>query len=184
MNNKHLACTVLGMIIAAVAYCTLSMKNKLSTMNEEATAAEEKANSAAHGKMIEQAKLAKKSTSTKDTRDYLAEWEKWLESTEDAGSAERVMRFKLKQGDLVALSRSMSLVNYKKGSAIPRLLRAKLDFEDDYRESLTWLGTLESSLPTSRTSQFRLSKGQSGDDIRMELSVDLPLGVTKKDSKS
>ena len=42
-------------------------------------------------------------------------------------------------------------------------------------KALNWLADLEGSLPAVRVSNCKLTKGQSGNDIKMELSLDIPI---------
>ena len=65
--------------------------------------------------------------------------------------------------------------NWCAKEAISKTLNAKLVFEDDYVKTLNWLADLDGSLPAIRVSNCKLSKGQSGNDIKMELSLDIPI---------
>ncbi|MEC7863140.1 MAG: hypothetical protein VYC70_11005, partial [Verrucomicrobiota bacterium] len=88
---------------------------------------------------------------------------------------EALINFRIKQAGIITLSQVYETVDHVKGGTIPKTLNAKLVFEDDYVKTLNWLANLEASLPAIRVSNCKLSKGQSGNDIKMELSIDIPI---------
>jgi len=51
--------------------------------------------------------------------------------------------------------------------------------EDDFIKTLNWLGEIESKLPTARVSSLDIARGQSGNDIHMNVVVDIPLAVPR-----
>ena len=73
------------------------------------------------------------------------------------------------------MSQGFETIDQSKDGTIAKTLQARLVFEDDYIKTLNWLGNLEGSMPAIRVSSCRLSKGQSGNDIKMELTVDVPI---------
>ena len=70
---------------------------------------------------------------------------------------------------------SMLSFDREDGSAIQSRLNAQLVLEDDYVKVFNWLAKFEASVPAARVSSCKLSKGQSGNDLRMDLSLDLPI---------
>ena len=60
------------------------------------------------------------------------------------------------------------------------MLNAQIVLEDDYVKVFNWLAKLESSVPSARVSSCKLTKGQSGNDLKMDLSIDLPIVKDKK----
>ncbi|MFN9958280.1 MAG: hypothetical protein ACK55I_34695, partial [bacterium] len=55
------------------------------------------------------------------------------------------------------------------------LMRATLLFDDNYTKLLNWIGNMEKIKPTMRIGRLALSKGSRGDDLRMELVLEVPL---------
>ena len=108
-------------------------------------------------------------------REYLSLWEPHLKQTRNPQFGEALINLRIKQGDIITLSQGFETVNFNKGGTIPRTLQARLVFEDDYVKTLNWLATLEGTMPASRVSSLRLSKGQSGNDIKMEVTIDVPI---------
>ncbi|MFT4546740.1 MAG: hypothetical protein ACI9UA_000737 [Pseudoalteromonas tetraodonis] len=181
MNNKQIACVVLSMIIGLMAFGTMKMKNKASAANDAKEAAASKADSADKGRKKAQLDLDKKTRESQGLRDYLDEWQPYLMQTKTDTDAERMFVQKLKQDQLVIFKQGFDPVKMLKGSTIPSALRARVTFEDDYHKLLTWMGSLESSLPTSRVSSCRITKGQKGNEVKMELNAEVPLAsVTSK----
>jgi hypothetical protein len=165
------------MIIGLMAYGTMTMNKKMTTAKEESENAANKAIAAESGRKSAKIELDKKDRETRGLRDYLAEWQPYLMQTKTDADAERMFDQKLKQGALVIFRQGFEPVKLNNESSIPDALRARLTFEDDYFKLLTWLGSLESGLPTSRVSSCRITKGQKGNDVKMELSAEVPLAV-------
>ena len=177
MSNKQIACVVLSMIIAVMAYGTMTMKNKMAVAKDASEQAASKADLAVKGRKQAQVDLDKKTRETQGLRDYLDEWQPYLMQTKTDADAQRMFVQKLKQDSLVIFKQGFEPVKLRKGSTIPSALRARITFEDDYYKLLNWMGSLESSLPTSRISSCRITKGTKGNDVKMELNAEVPLAV-------
>lgn len=175
MNNKHLACTVLGMVIAAMAYGTMMFHNKLKVAKDDEAAAQGAYDSAVFARSAQQRSLVILEKNTKGSREYLSLWEPHLKQTRNAQFGEALINLRIKQGDIITLSQSFETVKFNKGGTIPTTLQARLVFEDDYVKTLNWLANLEGTMPATRVSSLRLAKGQSGNDIKMETTIDIPI---------
>lgn len=175
MNSKHLACTVIGICIAAMAYGTMMFHNKLKIVKDDELTAQSAYDSAVFARSAQQRTLVILEKSTKGIRDYLAEWEPHLKQTRNPQFGEALINLRIKQGDLVTLSQGFETVSFNKGGTIPRTLQARLVFDDDYAKTLNWLANLEGTMPASRVSSCRLSKGESGNDVKMEVTIDVPI---------
>ena len=89
----------------------------------------------------------------------------------------------IKQAGLILLAQRFEVVPNKSDTSVPssadetvpQIVRAHLTIEDDFIKSINWLGELESKLPSARISNLELARGQSGNDLRMNLVVDVPL---------
>ncbi len=179
MSNKQIACVVLSMVIGLMAYGTLEMKKKLAAAAEARDAASSKAVAAGNARKKAQLDLNKMDRDTQGLRDYLDEWQPYLMQTKTETEAERMFNTKLKQGSLVIWRQSFEPMKLTDESTIPNALRARITFEDDYYKMLNWVGSLESSLPTCRVSTCRITKGAKGNDIKMDLDVEVPLASAK-----
>jgi len=177
MSNKQIACVVLSMVIGLMAYGTLTMKKKLAAASAERDQAANKASAAEDARKKAKLDYDKKDRETLGLRDYLAEWQPYLKQTRNDSAAEGMFDQKLNQGNLVIFRQGFEPLKLDPASTIPSGLRARLNFEDDYHKLLTWLGSLESTLPTCRVSACRITKGQKGNDVKMELTAEVPLAV-------
>ncbi len=184
MNSKHAACVFLGCIMALLGYGTMVMHRKLSDMREQESAAQSAFDLAQLGRQNEQSKLIKKKRETEGIREYLKAWQPYFEHTNSEVKAERLFAVRVKQGDLIALNKSTTPVKLEdKESSINSAIRAELVFEDDYRKALEWFSGLEGGVPASRVTSYRVTKGQRGDEIKMELSIDFPLLTSNTTTK-
>lgn len=175
MNNKHLACTILGFLVAAMAYGTMMFHNKLKVAKDDEEAAQAAYDNAVFARSAQQRSQIVLEKNTKGVREYLSLWEPHLKQTRNPQFGEALINLRIKQGDIITLSQGFETVNFNKGGTIPRTLQARLVFEDDYVKTLNWLANLEGTMPASRVSSLRLSKGQSGNDIKMEVTIDVPI---------
>jgi hypothetical protein len=53
-------------------------------------------------------------------------------------------------------------------------------FDDNYSKLLNWFGHMEKIKPTMRVGKLALSKGSRGEDLRMELVLEVPLRTETK----
>ena len=88
---------------------------------------------------------------------------------------EALINMKIKEAKIITLSQVFDSFDREDGSAIQSRLNAQLVLEDDYVKVFNWLAKFEGSVPAARVSSCKLSKGQSGNDLRMDLSLDLPI---------
>ena len=181
MNNKHFGCLALGLFSLLMAHWTNASHKKLRS----ARGAEEMSRSAYDGAVFarsaEQRKMVILKRNTIDSREYLNQWEPYIRQAKNAQFGEALINLRIKQGGIITLSQVYKTVDHVKGGTIPETLNAKLVFEDDYVKTLNWLAGLEGSLPAVRVSNCKLSKGQSGNDIKMELSLDIPIINSEND---
>jgi hypothetical protein len=184
MNNKHMACTVLGMAIVGMAYATMGFHNKLKLAKDEEQAAKAAYDSAVFGCNAQQRSFIILREKTKAIREYLSQWEPHFKQTRNPQFGEALINLRIKQDDIITLSQGFETIDQDKDGTITKKLQARLVFEDDYIKTLNWLGNLEGSMPAIRVSSCRLSKGQSGNDIKMELTVDVPIVEDAEGSSS
>lgn len=85
------------------------------------------------------------------------------------------MQMRVKDANLVNLSQRFESAPVKGNDSIPSALRSLLTFEDEYAKLLNWLGSLEVSMPTVRTSSVHLSAGTRPNELRMEVILEQPL---------
>jgi hypothetical protein len=176
MNSKHAASFVLFLLIGAMGYGTMVMKNKLNEMQEAESAAQQTHDMAMTSRQTEQSLAQKLTRETEGKREYLGAWKDYFAQINSEAKAVNLFNSRVKMGGFLALNKKASLVaivNTK--SSINNVVKATLTFEDDYKKTMEWFGSFETGIPATRVSDLKLSKGQSGDEIRLELGIDFPL---------
>jgi hypothetical protein len=175
MSKKHLACVVIILLIAVLIQLTLSMNKRMVKMQGEADRAKSAAASTSLQLQIEKGQFAELEKSSKSLIEYLNVWQPYFNSVDSAQSAELKISLRIKEDDLVSLSQKYETASNPGNSYLPSMMRARLTFEDDYVRLLNWLGQIESQLPTIRVGNVRLTRGTSGNDLKMELALEQPL---------
>ena len=69
------------------------------------------------------------------------------------------------------------------GGYVSGMLRGQITVEDDFARCMQWLGSLEQNLPASRVSHCKVAKGSKDNDIKLEVTIDLPLTKTETAKK-
>lgn len=177
MNNKHLACVLLGGIIALLAYGTLTIQGKARDMQQQAETAKSNAMDAAQSRNIHQRKLGELEKESAPLREFLKRWDPSFSRISSVNEGTQEINKQVKEGGLTSLSGSVQEQkdNRRKGGYLESSLRGQFTFEDEYAKCVNWLGKIEKDLPTSRIWHCKIEKGQRADDVRMEVIIDLPL---------
>lgn len=175
MNNKHIACGVVAILIVCLVQFTLWVQNSRTKMQNQASAAQQAEVAASTQLKRERAQLAELRNQSKNLIEFLGIWQPYFESINTAQSAEVNFTIRVKESNLVNLAQRFEQAGIKGNSSVPTVMRAYLTFEDDYSKLLNWLGELETKMPTLRVSNVRLLKGTRANDLRMELILEHPL---------
>ena len=175
MNNKHLACLVVGFLIIAMMQWTNVSHQKLKSAQDLEVMSRSAFDSAVITRVAEQRKMVILKNKTESKRNYLNEWSPYINQIKNAQVGEALINMKIKEAKIITLSQVFDSFDREDGSAIQSRLNAQLVLEDDYVKVFNWLAKFEGSVPAARVSSCKLSKGQSGNDLRMDLSLDLPI---------
>ena len=181
MNNKHFGCLALGLFILLMVHWTNASYKKLRSARDAEEMSRSAYDGAVFARSAEQRKMVILKRNTIVSREYLNQWEPYIRQAKNAQFGEALINLRIKQAGIITLSQVYEPVDHVKGGTIPETLNAKLVFEDDYVKALNWLADLEGSLPAVRVSNCKLTKGQSGNDIKMELSLDIPIINSEND---
>jgi len=177
VKAQQSACFILVLLV--VAFCFGA--NAFHAKTAAAQAAAEEARTAAMGAesklVVARRDLSRLTQSTAGLRSYMEAWDVHLRATQSAQATEQRIVDLVKQGDIFTESQRFELVDRRDDKVIKSSLRAHITVKDDYAKALNWLGKFEESLPTSRISSCVLRRGESGNDVRMQLIVDLPILV-------
>lgn len=175
MNNKHLACVFIALIIFAQLYCVVMVKSKRDAMTSEAESASLAADGAEQQATIARTQLTGLKARTDAIRQYLAIWDPFLRKSESEERGQTLIDDLIRQGGVTQLSGKYDPAPNAGNTYIPKVVKAELLFEDDYHKTLDWLGEVERALPAARISKCRLSKGTTSNDIKMEMTLELPV---------
>jgi hypothetical protein len=175
MNNKHLACVVLLLLIALLAQLTLSLNKRTAKVEAEAERMKATLANNQLQLMVEKGQFAELANSSKPLTDYLGIWQPYFKAVDSAQSAELKVSLRIKDANLVSLSQKFDSRPNQGSAYLPSVARAQLTFEDGYAKLLNWLGKMESELPTLRTRSIILTRGNNPDDVRMQLVLEQPL---------
>lgn len=183
MNQKHIACLLILFLCALTVQGVMMVRKRAVNMQAAAKTAQRDAEAAGVALRAQSAisdDLARKSS---DLLKYLDAWEPHLSRFTTQESGELDVSALIKQAGLILLAQRFEVLPNKPNTSvpnaadgtIPQIVRAHLTIEDDFIKSINWLGELESKLPSARISNLELARGQSGNDLRMNLVVDVPL---------
>ena len=175
MNNKHIACTILGLCIAAMLWFTLQSHAKMTAMTSESSQAETAAMNADSKRQVKDAELVRLRRENAPLLGYLDAWKPYFEQTNTVTNAETKLIKAAKKGAMVIITQALSETAIKDAKLINKTVRQNVTFEDNYVQLLQWVGNLEQSMPTARISGCTVTKGAADDDIRMELVIDVPV---------
>jgi hypothetical protein len=174
MNNKHLAILI---VVIATILCTqvvLQVRANLTKVEKQVATERRGALGLESQLRVERANYDKLQNNSSALLAYLHAWEPALVAVDTPEAGELDISGRIKQSGIISLAQRFEAVATKNAN-IPRLVRANLTLEDDYARTLNWLGQLEHDFPAARVSNLRVTRGQSGNDIRMDLVLDLPL---------
>ena len=90
-------------------------------------------------------------------------------------NAETKLIRRAKENGMVIITQALSENTIKDAKLINKTVKQNVTFEDDYIQCLQWLGNLEEAMPTARVAGCSITKGQSDNNIRMELVIEVPV---------
>jgi hypothetical protein len=116
---------------------------------------------------------------------FVAQWKPYFALMSEQQSAETGISMIVREEAMLTLSQRYEQaphkISNKEIEALPVLVRATLVFDDNYGKLLNWIGNMEKIKPTMRIGRLALSKGARGNDLRMELVLEIPLRKEEPD---
>lgn len=179
MNPKQLGIVLVlvGIFLAVQLGMTFQSKARGIDVEVEKARTEKEALETQLG--AEQEILADLHRQSEDLLGFVARWRPYFAVLEDKQSAETGISMKVREEAMLTLSQRYQEVPHKISnkdiSSLPVLIRASLLFDDNYSKLLNWFGKMEKIRPTMRIGRISLSKGSRGEDLRMELVLEVPL---------
>jgi hypothetical protein len=118
---------------------------------------------------------------------FVGKWVPYFGLLEEKQSVETSISMKVREEAMLTLSQRYQEVPHKISNkdigSLPVLIRASLLFDDKYEKLLDWFGFMEQDNPTMRVGKIAMSKGSRGEDLRMELVLEVPLLKEKQEAK-
>jgi len=183
MNPKQIGVLIVVIGIIAAVQFGMSFQGKARDIDiqAEAAIAEEKS---LHTQLdAERGTLADLQRQSKELLSFVAKWQPYYAVIEEKQAAETGISMKVREAGMLNLSQRYQQVphkiNNKENASLPVLVRATLVFDDNYSTLLNWFGNMEKIKPTMRVGKIALSKGSRGEDLRMELVLEVPLRKAK-----
>lgn len=175
MKDKQTACLILLLIVGCLVYGTQKSYKKMTAMRSDAAEEKQSAMQAQQAYQTAQRALDTLEFQTQNLRKFHSEWEPYLRATRSPQASEQRLIDLVKRAEVFAVSQRFELINQLNSPVFDYILRAHVTIEDEYSKTFNWMASLEEELPTSRITTCRILRGESGDDLRMELIIDLPI---------
>ena len=175
MKNKQITCAFLGLGIAAMLWFTFQSYRKMNSMTAESSQAETAAMNADSKRQMKDAELWPLRRDNAPLLDYLAAWKPYFDQTSTVNNAERKLIEHAKAYGLTIITQEVSTDTIEDSKLINKTVSLNITFEDDYARCLQLLGDLEEWMPSARISTCDIKKGQNGNDIKMELVIEVPV---------
>ena len=177
MNNHKAACVVLMIAIAAIVYFTQEYRANTSEVRDRVEDAKSSAENALFQQQIAETNLRALEAKTESIRESYQTWLPHLNRVRTPQEGEQKISQAIRKGEVFLLSQRFDMVEVSpdKNSLIQKALKADLVIEDDYATTLNWLGKLEEEIPSCRIDQCRMTRGERGNDIRLEVIIQIPI---------
>jgi hypothetical protein len=169
MSPKHLGLVIVaGLALLLVQLGTTFQKRASDIKIEVKKARDDKVELETQLK-AEQELLDDRRRESRELLEFVSQWKPYF----------AVMTEKVREAKMLNLSQRYEeiphKINNKNNESLPVLLRASLLFDDNFSKLLNWFGQMEKIRPTMRVGKIDLSKGSRGNDLRMELVLEVPL---------
>ena len=179
MNPKQLGVVL---VLAGILVCVqlgMMFQNKARAIDVEVEKAKTEEKSLLATLSAEKALLTDLQRQSKDLLEFVGKWVPYFGLLEEKQSVETSISMKVREEAMLTLSQRYQQVPHKISNkdiaSLPVLIRATLLFDDKYDKLLDWFGFMEQDKPTMRVGKISLSKGSRGEDLRMELVLEIPL---------
>jgi hypothetical protein len=175
MSNQKLACIILLILIAGLVFGTQKTRNRTLVAKNADLAAQSEAENAELQRRITEANLNTLEKKTAELRQVFREWLPHFQTFQTPQSGEQRISDLVLKGGVFVLSQRFEVTNPDETAAVRSVLVADLVFEDDYAKTLNWLGQLEEAVPNCRVTKCRLTRGERGNAVHLELKLEIPI---------
>ncbi|MEM1441820.1 MAG: hypothetical protein AAGF67_05730 [Verrucomicrobiota bacterium] len=175
MKNHQSACLILIIVIAGMLYGVNQLRNATNAARDTTAQAQTEAETAEQQAQLAQIQLKSLEAKTASLRTAYSQWKPHFANYKTPQDAELQIAEVIREGDVFLISQKFGSKEIEKGALISDALVADLVVEDDYAKVLNWLGRLEEAIPSCRISRCNIKRGDRGNDIHLELQVQVPI---------
>jgi hypothetical protein len=179
MNGKQLGMVVVLLGILLLVQLGQSFQSKARALNGEAEAASKEEAALLTQLQAEKHVYEDLRRQSKELLEFVKKWEPFFAIIQEQEAAETGISMKVREAEMLNLSQRYQQVPHKinnvDNKSLPILMRAALVFDDSYAKLLNWVGEMEKIRPTMRIGRLALAKGSRGEDLRMDVTLEVPL---------
>ncbi|MFZ4763527.1 MAG: hypothetical protein ACOYMN_01135 [Roseimicrobium sp.] len=175
MNGKKIACALMMMIVAGIAYGSQIMQKRAKAMLEEAETAESGVSTAKSQREVAETLLKRVEFENRDRRQFLKDWEPSVKQIQTGQEAEQALVSIVRNSGILTVSQKFEVKENKEQKMIPKLLQGTLIVQDEFAKTLNWLGEVERKLPLARVTVCRLKQGETGRQVNLEIQIEIPV---------
>jgi hypothetical protein len=175
MNGKKMACVVLMMILAGIAYGAQIMQQHCKSMNAEAESADTEAKAAETQRTVVETSLKRLEFDTQDLRQFLKVWEPTISRIRTSQDADQAVQSILRNSGILTVSQKIEVKESREVKIIPKVLQCTVVVQDEYAKTLNWLGELERKMPYARVTVCRFKQGETGRQVNLEVHLEIPI---------
>ncbi len=184
MNPKQLGMVIVVVGILLLVQLGQSFQGKAKALNAEADEAGKEEAALLTQLQAEKDVYDDLQRQSKELLEFVEKWEPFFAIIEEQQAAETGISMKVREASMLNLSQRYQQIPHKinnvENKSLPILMRATLVFDDSYAKLLNWVGMMEKIRPTMRIGRLSLSKGSRGEDLRMDVTLEVPLRNTPK----
>lgn len=184
MNAKQLGMVLVLLGILLLVQVGQSFRNKASALNASVAEVIKEEKSLRIQLDAEREVYTDLQRQSKDLIDFVGKWKPYFAVIEEQQAAETGISMKVREAEMLNLSQRYQQIPHKisnkLNASLPILMRASLVFDDNYAKLLNWTGMMEKIKPTMRIGRLALAKGSRGEDLRMDVVLEVPLREARK----
>ena len=175
MNGHKAAAFIILLFVLLMGFGVHKLRSKAVSAHKASEAAKSQANQAEQQRNIAEIKMKTADAKTAELRKVYTEWIPHFEGFKSSRAGEQKISDVVRESDVFLLSQRFNYQELDKGNFISHALIGDLILEDDYSKVLNWMGRLEESIPSCRISKCKITRGDRGNNVRMELKVQVPV---------
>jgi hypothetical protein len=185
MQNKQAACFLILLLTGLCAYGVMFFKGKNDQQVQLADKAFQKLTSTQLSLKNAKVSLNELKKNTEAVRQNFREWEPELKLVDKTEKAEEAIQDTIRESKLYALESKSTVQPVIGNKYVTKVLVSEITLEDDFHRIINWMGNLEETRSACRVTSCSIVKGASANDVRMKITIELPImdGTPASDKK-